>query len=45
MDGFVCVVMNITLSLHKTGFGSAVSSPVKLRFPVLLLHSPRTVFA
>ena len=30
--------------LHKISCGSAVSSPVKLRFTVLLLHSPRIVF-
>ena len=30
---------SFALSLYKTSFGSAVSSPVKLRFPVLPLRS------
>ena len=37
-------VWYIYLSLYKTSFGSAVSSPVKLRFPALPLRSPRIVF-
>ena len=35
---------SFALSLYKTSFGSAVSSPVKLRFPALPLRSPRIVF-
>ena len=35
---------SFALSLYKTSFGSAVSRPVKLRFPALPLHSPRIVF-
>ena len=32
--------LSFALSLYKISFGSAVSSPVKLRFPALLLLSP-----
>ena len=32
------------ISLYKISFGSAVSSPVKLRFPALLLLSPCIIF-
>ena len=37
--------LSFALSLYKTSFGSAVPSLVKLRFPVLLLHSPCIIFA
>ena len=37
--------LSFALSLQKTSFGSAVSSPVKQSFPVLLLHSPCIIFA
>ena len=32
------------VSLHKIGFGSAKSIPVKHRFPFLPLHSPFAIF-
>ena len=35
---------SFVLSLYKIGFGSAISSLVKLCFPALLLHSPCTIF-
>ncbi len=37
--------LSFALSLQKISFDSAVPSLVKLRFPVLLLHSPCIIFA
>ncbi len=37
--------LSFALSLYKISFDSAMSSLVKLRFPVLLLHSPCIIFA
>ena len=37
--------LSFALSLYKISFDSAMSRLVKLRFPVLLLHSPCIIFA
>ena len=40
----VSILNILSLSLHKIGFGSVKSTPVKHRFPFLPLHSPFAIF-
>ncbi|CCZ15440.1 unknown [Prevotella sp. CAG:487] len=42
--GTFCYILHFLLFLSKISYGSAVSSLGKLRFPVLLLHSPCNIF-
>ena len=43
-SAFICRCAALFLSLSKISCGSAISSLVKLSFPVLPLHSPCIIF-